>query len=554
MSLATGAVGVAWMAANLPGYARYAAALSDPAKAQRSALRRILRANADTSFGRAHAFRDIRTVAEFQARVPLSRYADYRPFIDRIRAGEPGVLTRSRVKVLEPSSGSTSAAKWIPCTRDLQAEFRRAIAPWIVDLYGRRPRLAPGPAYWSITPVAQEERGPASVVRVGFEEDSEYLGGFSRRIVDATLAVPPAVRHIRDIEVFRYATLLFLLRSAGLRLISVWHPSFLSLLLGALEVHWPRLLHDLKAGTLDPPAPLPDPLRSRLASRLRPEPRRAAALKSAAPGDYVRIWPRLALISCWGDAHAAQSLTQLRRAFPGVEIQPKGLLATEAFVTLPFAGRTPLAIRSHFFEFLEDDAPVLAERLEPGRTYSVVVTTGGGLYRYRLEDRVEVTGFVGRTPSLRFLGKEDHVSDLRGEKLHECFVADVMRRVLEEARVDSRFALLAPDDDGPRPVYTLYIECDADPPEALASHLEERLEANPHYRSCVSLGQLAPVRMFRIAGGGFRAYVERCRESGQRLGQIKPLSLSARTGWSESFAGRYVEGGASVRAPGGRPC
>ena len=121
--------------------------------------------------------------------------------------------------------------------------------------------------------------------------------------------------------------------------------------------------------------------------------------------------------------------------FPGVEIQPKGLLATEAFVTIPFAGRHPLAIRSHFFEFLEGDRPRMAHQVEPGGIYSVVVTTGGGLYRYRLEDRVEVTGFVGRTPSLRVLGKEGHVSDLRGEKLHESFVAGALERAFRRRKI-----------------------------------------------------------------------------------------------------------------------
>ena len=109
---------------------------------------------------------------------------------------------------------------------------------------------------------------------------------------------------------------------------------------------------------------------------------------------------------------------------PRVHIQPKGLLATEAIVTLPFRCLTPLAVRSHFFEFLRDGRPYLAHQLVPGEVYSVVVTTGGGLYRYRLEDKVQVNGFVERTPSLAFLGKEDHLRilwaeaerNLRGER------------------------------------------------------------------------------------------------------------------------------------------
>ncbi len=541
MSLAASLAGLAWFGANAAEYGLYAAALSRPAATQRRVLSRILRRNAATAFGRMHRLEEIRGVADYRSRVPLSTYADYRPWIDRIMAGDEGVLTRSHIRVLEPSSGSVSAVKLIPCTADLQREFRRAIAPWIVDLYRARPRLMGGPGYWSITPVTRESSAARGRIRVGFEEDSEYLGGIFRRIVGATLAVPPDVRFIQDVEVFRYVTLLFLLKTEGLRLISVWHPTFLTLLLSDLQTHWTRLLRDLENGSLDPPRPLPAPLRAALGSRLRPRPERAARLRRLRPVDFERVWPRLGLVSCWGDAHASHSLRELRRAFPTVEIQPKGLLATEAFVTLPFRGAYPLAIRSHFFEFLAGDETYLAHEITPGRTYSVVVTTGGGLYRYRLEDRVEVTGFVGRTPSLRFLGKEDHVSDLRGEKLSETFVAATLRRVLDDAGVVPRFALLAPEVSGHLPRYTLYLECDGDPPASLAGRLETGLEANPLYRDCVALGQLAPLGLFRITGGGQRSYIERCRAGGQRLGNIKPLALSVLTDWSESFKGRYLD-------------
>src|SRR6202030_1408497 len=96
-----------------------------------------------------------------------------------------------------------------------------------------------GSAYWSVTPLALApetalagcEPGPAgseaaperasagagrtsraAAVPVGFADDGEYLGGFMKRLVDATLVMPGAVRLARDVESFRYLTLLFLLR------------------------------------------------------------------------------------------------------------------------------------------------------------------------------------------------------------------------------------------------------------------------------------------------------------------------------------------------------
>jgi hypothetical protein len=44
----------------------------------------------------------------------------------------------------------------------------------------------------------------------------------------------------------------------------------------------------------------------------------------------------------------------------------------------------------------------------------VVITTGGGFYRYQLKDIVEVTGFLHPVPTFRFVGKEDNTVDLFG--------------------------------------------------------------------------------------------------------------------------------------------
>jgi hypothetical protein len=528
---------LAWIAANSDGHKRFHTALADPEGTQREVLEGLVQRNAATAFGRLHGFPAIRTAEEFQERVPLAVWEDYEPWVERIAAGEAGVLTKAPVRILELSSGSSAAAKRIPYTADLQRDIRRAVAPWICDTYQRYPMLTRGPGYWSITPPALEEaRARPSKIPVGFEEDGEYLGGFWKRLAGATMAVPGAIRLVRDIDSFRYVTLLFLLRRADLALFSVWHPSFLTLLLGALPRFWEALVRDVERGTLTPPSPLADRVRSPLARFLSPLPDRAAEIRRLGPDYPGLLWPQVAMVSCWGDAHAALHLPEVQRLFPAAAVQPKGLIATEAFVTIPYAGRHPLAIRSHFFEFLlegGDGRPRLAHELETGDVASLVVTTGGGLYRYRLQDRVAVDGFVGPTPSLRFLGKEGHVSDLRGEKLQESFVAGALARTFEGLRLSPRFALLAPNDEEP-PGYILYVEV-PEPPPTLAATLDAELSANPQYRLCVALGQLAPAKVFRIEKDGAARYLEHRRGRGQRLGDVKPLALSNETGWSRVF-------------------
>jgi hypothetical protein len=114
--------------------------------------------------------------------------------------------------LLEPTGGSTLATKLIPYTTSLKDEFGRGIVAWVWDLFSHVPRLMLGSAYWSITPVAHREERTPSAIPVGFEEDSQYLGGLGA-LLSRVMAVPPEVRQIDDIESFRYVTLLFLLRA-----------------------------------------------------------------------------------------------------------------------------------------------------------------------------------------------------------------------------------------------------------------------------------------------------------------------------------------------------
>jgi hypothetical protein len=522
-----------WSAANLPAYCRFCRALPQPEIVQRRRLHAYLRHNARTAFGRAHNFDSIRGYEDFSRRVPLMDYEDFEPWIERIRRGETNVLTREPVTRLVPTSGSTGARKLIPFTAGLEREFGSAIGPWLIDLLCQSKAIAGGPAYWSITPVMADAEAEVSAIPIGFDADTAYLGGTRQRLAAAVMAAPDALRFIKDIEVFQYVTLLCLLRQCGLRLISVWHPSFLSLLLEALPANWEALLADIHSGTCKHASALSPMVRAAL--QLHPLPQRAIELRAIGPSKPGLFWPRLQLVSCWGDASAEFAAAGLKSLFPNTVVQPKGLLATEAFVTIPFAGRHPVALQSHFFEFIDDTGAVFRiHELRAGQNYEVAVTTAGGLWRYRLRDLVEVTGYVGRTPSLKFLGRSGNVSDLFGEKLSEAFVTQAIQEILSELNAKPKFVLLAPDADKSGSRYTLYFE--GRPAENVAERLDRNLRRNPHYANCRDLGQLQPIRLFLIAGQGYETYVTRQMAQGLRVGDIKPAIFSRTDGWSNIFS------------------
>ena len=498
MSPLATAANLAWLAASAPAHARFVHALRDPAGAQRTWLRSHLSRHASCAYGRSLGLGEIRGYEDFARRVPIADYDDLAPWIASIRRGETDVLTREPVTRLLPTSGTSGARKLIPFTSSLQSEFNAAIGPWFFDLWRQHPSLALGPAYWSLTPSGAAHESAPSAVPIGFDTDSHHLGGARARIVAATMAVPSTVAAIRDLAEFRRTVLRHLLACADLRFISVWHPSFLSLLLDTLEREWSTLSSTL------PPA------------------RRAL--------DPARLWPKLRVVSCWADAHAAAPAHNLTGRLPGVTIQPKGLLATEAFITLPFGAANPLAIRSHFFEFEDAHGAIHpTEAIHSGETYTVIVTTGGGLWRYRLGDRVTVADFVGHTPSLRFLGRGSGTSDLCGEKLTEAFVI----KVLAELCPGAAFAMLAPEAHDGVWRYVLFSEgphpCDLD------HHLDTALRANPHYVLCRDLGQLAPAAAVPLKSPGYARYVAAEMARGMRLGDIKPAVLSPRMDWRHVF-------------------
>ena len=304
---------------------------------------------------------------------------------------------------------------------------------------------------------------------------------------------------------------------------------------------------------------------------LRPDPRRAyelrEAMRAATPGErHSRIWPELRFISCWADANASSSAAQLAALFPQAQIQGKGLIATEGFISFPLSGREggALAIRSHFMEFLPVDStgeidfghagdttaeyPRLAHELDRGQKYAVVLTTGGGLYRYQLRDLIEVIGHAHQNPMVRFVGRQGYVSDWFGEKLNEAHVSRVLHAAFSALEISSSFAMLACDTESPAPGYVLYIDSPErdDLLDRAAAKIEAGLRENFHYRYTRELGQLAPLRVFR-ANGAAEIYQTAGHQAGQRVGGIKALSLDRRNGWSRVFQGKSLAQAAGQR-------
>lgn len=535
-----------WMATCYREAQAFARDSTNVGRTQAALLQQIVAKNSYTRFGGKHGFASIKTTADFQRAVPLSTYDDYCDSIERIADGEPNVLTADRVRLLEPTGGSTSGEKLIPYTSDLRRSFQRAIRVWIWDLFSKRPAVRQGRSYWSISPIAHVGRRTKAGIPIGFEDDTAYLSFLERFLVQRTMIAPSELAQCPTVAAAQYATLFYLLRAPDLALISVWSPTFLTQLLDMLWARWESLLDDLASGQITNECV--DGRRS-VTKRHYPQLNdRAEHLRNVFRGaEHISecipaIWPSVKLVSCWADGPSLAPANHLRQCLGPIEIQPKGLLATEAVVTVPLISlpAPALAIRSNFFEFLPAepndagvDAPLLADELVDGACYQVVVTNPGGLYRYRLQDEVEVAGFFNKTPLLKFVGKTDDICDLVGEKLSAAHVDVALRSAFRELQISPSFSQLRVERSS-TPRYVLQVTLAA--PNfnqaiqmQLCETIERRLCSNPGYRYARALGQLAPLTIELLDQQQADAINTRRNTdriaAGQRLGDIKPTTI-----------------------------
>ncbi len=508
---------------------RYRAALAEPERSQRAQLLAILERNRRCAFGRLYRFDTITEPDEYRGRVPIHDYADLEPMTHAADAGEHGSLVSEPVLLFERTSGSARAAKLIPYTQSALDAFCRALHPWLHDLATHWPGLINGRSYFSISPATRNVCRTSAGVPIGIDNDALYFGADLLAPLNGVMAVPSSLASVTDMEDWRFLTLRCLLDADDLTLISVWSPTFLTTLLGGLDSYAERLVDQVETG-----AAL-GPNGSTLDTQFEARPKRAAQVRAALSGptvDTQSLWPALTLISCWMDGTAARFVPGLRRCLPRVALQGKGLLATEGVVSLPLTeyDYPVLAVNSGFFEFIDNMGQSrLAHEVTENEVYEVLLTTYGGLYRYRIGDQVRVCGFAEATPLLEFIGRATKVSDLCGEKISEALV----QKSLAE---HSGFALVAPSLSG-GPGYRLVLdacEYDASAAERLAVRVEQGLRSNPHYLYARRIGQLEPVKAERHPDALTR-YLGWLAHQGQRLGDIKPPVLHRELDWQHIF-------------------
>lgn len=461
---------------------------------------------------------------DYRERQPLSRYGDWKERIQAQRDGDRS-LVDSPVQRYQPTSGSSEALKLIPYTQAFLGELDSAIGPWLSSLYRQHPAIAGGRHYWSVSWLPESQR---RLLDGNFNDDSELLGLAKRVLAAHSQAVPPGVAFAGGADDAMFATLAWLVAHDDLRMLSVWSPTFALQQLDCLA-QWAGELSQVlatgewgrRAGSL---ARVPAPHRPERARRLS----NLAGLNGAELAQ--RLWPDLALVSAWDTADAAPWAAQLRLALPQAAFEGKGLWATEGVVTIPYQGCYPLAYQSHVYEFERmAGGEILAPwELREGDEVSPVISCGNGLLRYRLDDRLVVTGFLGQVPCFQFLGRRFGV-DLVGEKMSP----EAARQVLADTALQTGVepvSILAVDARGQgRSRYVALFGQGSSglmPGQdgRLAALVDQGLRRHFHYDLARDLHQLEPAAAI-VVEDAWTLYQSVAMATGMIEGNIKPESI-----------------------------
>ena len=525
----------------------------NPRAAQEKLLRHILEKNRNTAFGKKHGFARIKTLRTFQKCVPVSTYEDLKPYIDAELRGKHGQLTTEKPVLFAMTSGTTGDSKYIPVTPESRKAKSDLMKVWLSAFYKDHPEIFSERVLSIVSPEV-EELAPDGTP-CGAESGHAY------RNIPAPIrklyALPYEVFEIEDYE-SRYYTILRIAAAQSLSLIVTVNPSTLLVLCERLEQHTRSLIRDIRQGGLSRRVKVSKEIRKKLEHCLKPNPQRADELQQLASQNHKKlspklIWPKLAAIACWQGGGAEAYLDKLKPCFPAnIPIRDLGYLASEHRGSVPLfddESTGVLAITTNVYEFFpaenerkprRTDLLTVAD-VELGRRYRVYVTTLGGLYRYDMNDIVEVTALHEKTPMIRFVQKTKGMVSFTGEKLSEAQVLSAVEQAFGSVKGKYEFISAVGEMNGHGPRYAFLTEFDKSPRPSQLKQIVKMLDEslsnqNSEYASKrKSLRLEAPVLRV-VRRGEFDKYRKRKVNGGRPDGQFKIVHLTDDKEFAKEFA------------------
>ena len=517
----------------------------NPKYAAEKTLRDILTLSKDTVYGREHHFDRIlsATNAEdlfrlYSQYVPVNdSFETLRPYVERHKNGERDILFPGKPDMYATTSGTTSQPKWVPMTHKyLKDVYGKMTHVWIWNFICHRSRIFGGHLF---TTVGKELEG--------YAPDGTIYGAVSGvlvrdvpSIIKKHYTAPAAVMSIDDYAARNYTLMRLAMQYRDVTLWATANPSTILELLRTLNENTETMIDDIEQGTLSLNFTISDYIREQLDAYMSPQPERAQELrellKQHGKLEPKHFWPWLQLLSTWKCGNTKIYMEKYMDQFDWSKTfyQELGYIATECRFgfSVDETNESVLFPHFHYYEFVEEsqlDKPhkqfLQIYELEKGKRYCAYVTTYSGLFRYNMNDLVEVGGKFYKTPTVHMISKVNGIVSMTGEKLYEPQFIDAVHKAEELMDVKTKFFVGFADVRESR--YHFYYEfvdekIDQETANEFTRVVDRKLqEINNEYESKRASFRLKEPQAHILLSNAYSRFKASCLRDGFRDGQFK---------------------------------
>ena len=435
----------------------------NPMKYNENLLLKIIEDNKDTEYGKKYDFENIKSIEDYQNKVPVTAYDDYAEYIYRLtEKSEKNLLTNYEVAHYAKSSGTMGNPKRIPVSQlnlDINSKYYYAFRSYqLYEKYGLD---------WIKNPFLNLIESFTSVLKSGDSYGSVsgvLIEGFGEKLSEIVTSPIEALAPNVDTDT-RYLHARFALLNPDIPYVVTSFVSIYLELLRYIVGNWEMLVDDIANGTINDVVRIPKETKNNVLAKIKPEPQRAQELRKIFEEGFdepfvKKVWPNLSVIGGIGTGGFSDYLNKIK-TYTGhdIDFYLIGLTASEGLFSIPFEinnGDSILIPDSMFYEFLpleagEDCSKIVTlDKLEVGKDYEVITTNLSGFYRYRMKDVVRCVGMFNNTPKIQFLYRRDQCLSLTGEKVNEENLRDAVYKTEKELGFDLiDFSVYVDNDSSP---------------------------------------------------------------------------------------------------------
>ena len=524
-------------------YVPFVELTKNPKDHQWNLLKNILHRNKDTHFGRKHKFASIHSYKDFLNAIPINEYEDLRSYINQQeQTGEPYLNSQQPVMYAQ-TSGTTGEPKNIPILNATIESYKHSQSLFSYTQYSFDIKVYSGKILAIISPDIEGNLSTGTP----YGAISGLIYKSMPALLRRSYLLPFEIFTVSDYEIKYYLICAFALKSENITLIATPNPSTILRLKDIIDTNFENLLRDIESGNLSCMKELDPEIRIKINCKFKPNQLRASQLRELKKkkGSLIisDIWPNLKLISTWTSGNCSTLLPALK-----AQLSSKSFVGEVGYMSSDFRGTISLDIRNeiqvptlneNFFEFVERDewgskSPdfLMLHEIELGKDYYIFVTTQNGLYRYFINDIIQVTGKYHNTPTIKFIQKGDGVINLTGEKLYEDQVNKAVLKVIKNYNLGIKFFVMVAYSEELK--YRLYIQ---QPFKAAYAHeIEEEISRlNIEYMEKRKSGRLMPLEIICVEKRTAEEFKKYNLDKGQREGQFKLIRLLSDKGCDFDF-------------------